>query len=58
MDGSILVVAAPSLRADLHASGAELQLVVTMYTLALNALIVTVRGSGTSLVSGERSCMA
>ena len=41
MDGSILAVAAPSLRADLHASGAELQLVVAMYTLALSALVVT-----------------
>ena len=41
MDGSILAVATPSLRADLHASGAELQLVVMMYTLALAALVVT-----------------
>ena len=35
MDASILVVAAPSLRADLHATGGELQLVVVMYTLGL-----------------------
>lgn len=41
MDGSILVVAAPSLHADLHASGAELQLVIAMYTLAFGALVVT-----------------
>ncbi|HEY1510159.1 MAG TPA: MFS transporter [Solirubrobacteraceae bacterium] len=41
MDGSILVVAAPSLRVDLHASGAELQLVVAAYTLAFGALVVT-----------------
>jgi MFS family permease len=41
MDGSILVVAAPSLRADLHASGADLQLVVAMYTMAFGALVVT-----------------
>jgi MFS family permease len=41
MDGSILAVAAPSMRADLHASGGELQLVVTMYTMALGALVVT-----------------
>ncbi|MGI8712489.1 MAG: MFS transporter [Solirubrobacteraceae bacterium] len=40
MDGSILVVASPSLRADLHASSAELQLVVAMYTLAFAALVV------------------
>jgi MFS family permease len=41
MDSSILVVAAPSLRADLHASPAELQLVVAMYTMAFGALVVT-----------------
>lgn len=40
MDGSILAVAAPSLRANLHASGSELQLVVALYTLALAALVV------------------
>jgi MFS family permease len=41
MDASILVVAAPSLRADLHATDAQLQLVVVMYTLAFAALVVT-----------------
>jgi predicted MFS family arabinose efflux permease len=41
MDGSILVIAAPSLRANLHASGAELQLVVAAYTLAFAVLVVT-----------------
>ena len=41
MDGSILVVALPSLHADLHASGAELQLVIAMYTIAIAALVVT-----------------
>jgi MFS family permease len=41
MDGEILVIAAPSLRADLHASGAQLQLIVGMYTLAFGALVVT-----------------
>jgi MFS family permease len=41
MDVSILVVAAPTLRADLHASGPELQLVLGMYTLAFAALVVT-----------------
>ncbi|HET6317358.1 MAG TPA: MFS transporter [Chloroflexota bacterium] len=40
MDGSILAVAAPSLRDNLHASDAELQLVVAMYTLAFAALVV------------------
>jgi MFS family permease len=41
MDGSILTVAAPSLRADLHASDADLQLVVAMYTVAFATLVVT-----------------
>jgi hypothetical protein len=41
MDASILAVTAPSLRADLGASGAQLQLVVAMYTLAFGALVVT-----------------
>jgi MFS family permease len=41
MDSSILVVAAPSLRADLHADGAQLQLVVVIYTLVFAALVVT-----------------
>jgi predicted MFS family arabinose efflux permease len=41
MDGSILAVAAPVLRADLHASDAQLQLVVAMYVLAFGALVVT-----------------
>jgi hypothetical protein len=41
MDGSILVVAAPSMQSSLHASGAELQLIIGMYTLAFGALVVT-----------------
>ncbi len=41
MDAEILVVAAPSLRADLHPSGAQLQLIVGIYTLAFGALVVT-----------------
>jgi MFS family permease len=41
MDDSILAVAAPSLRADLHASGGDLQLVVVMYMMAVGALVVT-----------------
>jgi MFS family permease len=40
-DGEILVIAAPSLRANLHASGAQLQLILGMYTLAFGALVVT-----------------
>jgi MFS family permease len=41
MDGSILVVAAPSLQSTLGASDAQLQLVVAMYTIAFAALVVT-----------------
>jgi MFS family permease len=41
MDGSILAVAAPSLRTGLHASDAQLQLVVAMYTIAFATLVVT-----------------
>jgi MFS family permease len=41
MDASILSVTAPTLRADLHASGAQLQLVVVMYTVAFGTLVVT-----------------
>jgi predicted MFS family arabinose efflux permease len=41
MDASILVVAAPSLRTDLNASDAQLQLVVAMYTIAFATLVVT-----------------
>lgn len=52
MDGSILVVASPSLRADLHASSAQLQLIVAMYTLAFGALIVT--GARLGQILGHR----
>jgi MFS family permease len=41
MDGSILAIAAPSLRSNLHASGAELQLVLAAYTTAFAVLVVT-----------------
>jgi predicted MFS family arabinose efflux permease len=41
MDASILIVATPSLRADLHASDAQLQLVVATYTIAFATLVVT-----------------
>ncbi len=41
MDASILAVAAPSLRADLHPSGAELQMVVVAYTLVFGVLVIT-----------------
>lgn len=41
MDEEILVVAAPSLRLDLHTSAADLQLVIAMYTMMFAALVVT-----------------
>jgi MFS family permease len=41
MDAEILVVATPSLRADLRPSDAQLQLIVGMYTLAFGVLVVT-----------------
>jgi MFS family permease len=41
MDASILAIAAPSLRVDLHASGAQLQLMVAMYTIVFASLVVT-----------------
>lgn len=41
MDGSILVVAAPSLQGSLHASGAELQLIIASYSIAFGGLVVT-----------------
>jgi MFS family permease len=40
MDGSIMAVAAPSLHADLHASGAVVQLVIAAYLIAFAALVV------------------
>jgi len=40
MDQSILAVAAPGLRTDLHATDGQLQLVVAMYTLAFAAFVV------------------
>jgi predicted MFS family arabinose efflux permease len=40
MDEEILVVAAPSLRDDMHVSDAELQLVLAMYTVMFAALVV------------------
>jgi MFS family permease len=40
-DASILVVASPSLQQTLHASDAELQLVMAVYTIAFGSLVVT-----------------
>jgi MFS family permease len=41
MDASILTVAAPSLRGDLDASDAQLQLTLAMYTIAFATFVVT-----------------
>jgi MFS family permease len=52
MDEEILVVASPSLRQDLHASNAQLQLVLVMYTITFAALVVT--GARLGDVMGQR----
>src|SRR6266516_7510888 len=52
MDEEILVVASPSLRHDLHASTAQLQLVLAMYTITFAALVVT--GARLGDVIGQR----
>lgn len=41
LDGNIVNVAIPSMHADLHASGAGLQLIVAGYTIAYAVLLVT-----------------
>ncbi|HMD95026.1 MAG TPA: MFS transporter [Trebonia sp.] len=41
LDATIVNVAVPSMRADLHASGAGLQLIVAGYTIAYAVLLVT-----------------
>lgn len=41
IDGSIVSVAAPTIRAGLHASGAEVQLIVSSYLLTTGVLFVT-----------------
>jgi MFS family permease len=52
MDASILAVASPSLRADLHSSDAQFQLIVAMYTMAFAAFVVT--GARLGDVLGQR----
>lgn len=41
LDGSVVNVAAPTLRADLHTTGASMQLVLASYTIAYAVLLVT-----------------
>ncbi len=41
LDNSIVTVAAPSVRADLHATGAGLQFIVAGYTLSYAVLLIT-----------------
>jgi MFS family permease len=52
MDASILAVAAPSLRANLGASDAQLQLTLAMYTIAFATFVVT--GARVGDVIGRR----
>jgi MFS family permease len=58
MDAAIMIVASPSLRADLHTSPAQMQLIVAMYTMSFGALVVTgarlgdVLGRGRAFLSG------
>jgi len=52
LDATIVNVAAPSIRRTLRASGAELQLVITGYTIAYAVLIVT--GSRLGAMFGHR----
>jgi MFS family permease len=40
MDGSIMALAAPSLHADLHASGAQVQLTLAIYLIVFAALVI------------------
>ncbi len=46
MDATIVNVAIPAIRADLHASAAELQWVVDVYTLALASLLLLAGATG------------
>ena len=57
MDGAILVVAAPSLQQSLHASSAELQLIIAVYTIAFGSLVVTGARLG-DIVGRRRAFMA
>ncbi len=53
LDVSIVNVAAPTLRSDLHASGAELQLAVAGYTISYAALLITGARLGDRLGHGR-----
>jgi EmrB/QacA subfamily drug resistance transporter len=57
LDATIVNVAIPSIRADLHASGAALQLVVAGYTTAYAMLLITGARLGT-LVGHRRMFLA
>jgi MFS family permease len=52
LDVTIVNVAAPTLRADLHASGAGLQLVISGYTIAYAVLLIT--GARLGALAGHR----
>ena len=57
-DATIANVAAPSIHADLHTTGAELELVIGSYLIAFAVLLITGRGSGRSTDIGACSCSA
>ena len=55
LDVSIVNVATPTIRLDLHASGAALQLIVAGYTIAYAVLLITGARLGRCSGSGGRS---
>ena len=57
LDASVVNVAAPTIRADLHASGAGLQLVVAGYTIAYAVLLVSGARTG-DLLGQHRAFLA
>ena len=49
MDATIVNVAIPSIRTELHASASQLQWVIDVYTLVLASLLMLVRGHRRSI---------
>ena len=56
LDVTIVNVAMPTIAQSMHASGAELQLVVAGYTVSYAMLLSPGRGSATSWAGGGCSC--
>ena len=57
MDASILFVASPSLQQSLHATSAQLQLIIAVYTIAFGSLVVTGARAG-DIVGRRRAFIA